>query len=214
LRRHAGSEALQNRLHSAIADYLDTLPASDPLRTTEMMWHLIGSGDSGRTARFYGGLPAPLGTPNHPATATLAEHLLSAGVAEQEHRLGWTASLLQAESLGQDLLNGLCNRFQFALNGKLETKAPLWIRLRLLERVQTALDSLCAADPSNAGWQRNLWVSYGRMADMLERSGEKEAIDWWRRAYAVLSSMKQKGLFISPGDEKSFNFIRRKCGGI
>jgi hypothetical protein len=52
------------------------------------------------------------------------------------------------------------------------------------------------------------------MADMLERSGEKEAIDWWRRAYAVLTSMKQKGLFVSPGGEKFLDIIRRKCGGI
>ena len=72
-------------------------------------------------------------------------------------------------------------------------------------------ERLAAADPSNAGWQRDLWVSYWRMADMLERSGEKEAIDWWRRAYAVLSSMKQRGLFISPSDEKAFDFLRRKC---
>jgi hypothetical protein len=50
---------------------------------------------------------------------------------------------------------------------------------------------LCSADPSNALWQRDLRVSDWRMADMLERSGEKEAIDWWRRAYAVLTSMKQ-----------------------
>ena len=72
-------------------------------------------------------------------------------------------------------------------------------------------ERLAAADPSNAGWQRDLWVSYWRIADMLERSGEKEAIDWWRRAYAVLSSMKAKGLFISPGDLKFLETLRRKC---
>jgi hypothetical protein len=72
-------------------------------------------------------------------------------------------------------------------------------------------ERLAADDPSNATWQRDLWVSYWRQADMLERSGEKEAIDWWRRAYAVLTSMKQRGLFIPPGDEKFLDILRRKC---
>lgn len=81
------TECLRQRRHSVIADYLDTLTPSDPLRNAEMMWHLIGSGGSGHTARYYGGLPAPLGVPNHPATATMAEHLLSAAGRLQEHRL-------------------------------------------------------------------------------------------------------------------------------
>lgn len=84
----------------------------------------------------------------------------------------------------------------------------------MLECVQAALDRLCGADPSNAGWQRDLWVSHGKMAYMLERSGEKGAIDWWRRALAVLSAMKAKGLFISPNDEKALDFLRLKCGEV
>ena len=60
LRRYAADEGIQHRLHSAVADYLETLPPSDPLRESETMWHLIGSADRGRTARFYADLPAPL----------------------------------------------------------------------------------------------------------------------------------------------------------
>jgi hypothetical protein len=52
------------------------------------------------------------------------------------------------------------------------------------------------------------------MAKISERTGKKEAIDWWRRTYAVLSSIKARGLFISPNDGKAFDFLRRKCGGI
>lgn len=194
LRRHAGSQALQARLHSEVADSLDWLPPSDPLRNTEMMWHLIGSGDGGVVAQYYGVLRAPLGRPNHPATTALAEHLLSASGRQQERSLDLMTSPLQTEGLEHDLLQALCNRFQFDLNDSLENKAPLWVRLRLLECVQAALDRLCGADPSNAGWQRDLWVSHGKMAYMLERSREKGAIDWWRRALAVLSAMNAKGL--------------------
>jgi hypothetical protein len=83
--------------------------------------------------------------------------------------------------------------------------------LKAFSRKQQIIERLADADPSNADWQRDLWVSYLRMAYMLERSGKKEAIDWWRRAHAVLSSMKQRGLFISPSDEKLLDIIRRKC---
>ena len=34
---------------------------------------------------------------------------------------------------------------------------------------------LAAADPGNAGWQRDLWVSYSRMAAMTEQTGSGDA---------------------------------------
>lgn len=71
---------------------------------------------------------------------------------------------------------------------------------------------LAAADPSNAGWQRDLMVSCCKMATMAEQSGSGEAAQWWRKAYEMLSAMKQRGIML-PTDEKFLARLRVKAGG-
>jgi len=74
------------------------------------------------------------------------------------------------------------------------------------------LARLAAADPQNAGWQRDLWVSCWRMAMMAEQTRSDDARAWWRKAYDVLSGMKQRGLFVSAQDEQFLAQIRAKIG--
>jgi tetratricopeptide (TPR) repeat protein len=70
---------------------------------------------------------------------------------------------------------------------------------------------LAAADPSNAGWQRDLWVSCWRMAEMAEKSGTGDALEWWRKAYEQLSRMKERGIML-PTDEQYLGQLREKAG--
>jgi hypothetical protein len=46
---------------------------------------------------------------------------------------------------------------------------------------------LAAADPGNAGWQRDMWMSCWCMGLMAEQTASGEARVWWRKAYDVLS---------------------------
>ena len=72
-------------------------------------------------------------------------------------------------------------------------------------------ERLAASDPANAEWQRDLWVSYWRLADLCERQRKAaEARGWWRRAHDVLAGMKQRGLHLSPQDEQFLETLRRK----
>ncbi len=58
---------------------------------------------------------------------------------------------------------------------------PAWDpRFLLAERTQKALERLALADPTNAGRQRDLWVSYWRMAT-IERETQS------RRRYDVVA---------------------------
>jgi len=59
-----------------------------------------------------------------------------------------------------------------------------------------------AADSANAEWQRDLWLSYGRMGFIAEQKGDGSAQEWWRKALETLSGMKRRGLFLSPKDEQ------------
>lgn len=71
---------------------------------------------------------------------------------------------------------------------------------------------LAAADPGNAGWQRDLWTSYWRMGAMTEQSRVGDAREWWRKAYDVLADMKRRQLFVSPQDEQFLDQLRVKLG--
>jgi hypothetical protein len=70
---------------------------------------------------------------------------------------------------------------------------------------------LAAADASNAGWQRDVFVSYWKLADVAEKSGTGDALEWWRKAYDTLSAMKQRGIML-PTDEQYLEQLKNKIG--
>ena len=305
-RRYLGDPMLVRRLHSALADHLLALAPDDPLRDGETMFHLITADDKPRAARFYSGLPTPLGEASE-ATRTLAGHIL-ANDAEPNPGLDWTEALLDQPGLDPGTIWQLANRLQFDLDDRLANEARLGVRLGLLEATRKALaalgaadptnagwqrdlsvsqnkigevllaqgdlagalaaypaglairerlaaadptnagwqrdlsvsqdnvgevlraqgdlagalaayraglairERLAAADPTNAGWQRDLWVSCWSIAVALDRSHDPGAADWWQRAFNTLAHMKQAGLFMSPGDERFYEDLRRRLG--
>ncbi len=72
---------------------------------------------------------------------------------------------------------------------------------------------LAASDPDNADWQRDLWVSYWKLADLSEKNGQAaEARETWRKAYRVIAGMKERGLHLSPQDEGFLQRLRQKAG--
>lgn len=73
-------------------------------------------------------------------------------------------------------------------------------------------ERLAVLDPSNAGWQRDLWVACCWIADALERLGDPTALEWWQRAYDIFSEMKRAGMYVSPADEQYYQQLRQKLG--
>ena len=69
---------------------------------------------------------------------------------------------------------------------------------------------LAESDPANAAWQRDLWVCYWRIADVLERSQSPQAMAYWRKAYHTLAGMMSAGLFVSPQDQQFLESLRAK----
>jgi tetratricopeptide (TPR) repeat protein len=52
------------------------------------------------------------------------------------------------------------------------------------------LERLAAADRSNTQWQRDLWVSYGKVADVLVAQGKlDEGLKGWRDGLAILERL-------------------------
>ena len=51
------------------------------------------------------------------------------------------------------------------------------------------------------------------MAGVAEKTANPESQQWWQRAYEILSSMKTRGLHLSPQDEDFLEYLRQKVGG-
>jgi tetratricopeptide (TPR) repeat protein len=69
---------------------------------------------------------------------------------------------------------------------------------------------LSEAAPENAGYARDLWVSCWKIAQLLDQIEGDEALIWWRRSWEILSGMKSRGMFISPGDEKGIEYMNKR----
>jgi NACHT domain len=198
-------------LHAALANHLLSLPSDDPLRETEMMFHLLEADDYARAAGYYGG--ALTEGEARGATDVLAGRVLAGDAEEPNAALALLESLLrQAEQTDFQTTANLCDRFQFELNDAIENQARLPTRRALHELNLGFLERLAGADPTNAGWQRDLWVSCYKIADLLERSEDAASLEFWRRAHEILSGMKRRGLFVSRHDEQFLARLRDKLG--
>ncbi len=68
-------------------------------------------------------------------------------------------------------------------------------------------------DPSNTQWQRDLSVSYWKLADLAERqNNSREARTYWKQAFDVLSGIDKRGLHLSPEDRQFLETLRGKVG--
>ena len=65
---------------------------------------------------------------------------------------------------------------------------------------QTIPAKLAAADPGNAGWQRDLIVTHWYLANLLERFPDRagEAVEHWSRALARARSLADTGRLAPP----------------
>jgi hypothetical protein len=68
----------------------------------------------------------------------------------------------------------------------------------------TIHERLAASDASNAGWQRDLIVSYAKLGDMEPGAG------WWAKGLAVAEAMVAKGT-LAPRDAWMVDTLREKA---
>jgi len=213
VRRNLADPAARQALHTAQADHLETLPAADPLRQTERMYHLIGADDRPRVATYYAGLM--IGSPEcASACATLAEHLLAGEAESPNPNLAWTLGLLDLPGQERAVTGGLCNQYLFALAGVLENSARLALRLALLQGVVQALERLAASDLGNAALLRDLSVSYEKVGEVLMAQGD---LDGAQRAYQATLEIMEVLARSDPGNaasQRDLSVSHEKVGDV
>jgi hypothetical protein len=169
-RRNLGDAQLIQGIHAAVAGHLLALAPDDVLHQRETLVHLIGADDRERAALFYASAlnDAELAG----ATRALADHILAEEAVAANPGLAWVNSLLDLEALPADAVGQLGNRWIFDLSDAIANEAKLGTSRAVAEAARGRLERLAAADPSNAGWQRDLSVSHERIGDVLRAQGD------------------------------------------
>lgn len=178
-------------IHRVVAGFLESLPAGDPIRGSELMVHLIAGDDPHRAARVYSELSmesAALAA----ATQTLAQHVLAGAKNEPNLNAFWVRDLLTIASpvprklergresaplcesdrtLSDQQIAILCNHFNFGLFDALAGAASLGTRELLQGAVQSVLEQLTTADPQNPTLLRELEASCERLGVLAQAQG-------------------------------------------
>ncbi len=144
-------------------DHLPGLPANDGLREGEAMYHLLQSGDLARAARHYASdLPA--------AALEAATQTLASAIVEQDPGTPLADALLAAPGLSDEVIGRASHLLLFELSDAL-SNASLARQSDVARAAGGQLQRLAAADPGNAGGQRELAVSHIKLGDVLMAQG-------------------------------------------
>jgi tetratricopeptide (TPR) repeat protein len=147
-RRDLGDPSLARRLHTAIADHLESLSSGDALHQSEMMVHLIGADGAKRAVLYYAGPRTD--SELEGATESLADHVHAGADRDPNPALDWVAAMLSRAQADPAVLAVLCERFLFELHKALRRRsAHLTTREKILRALEQALAALVGREPGN-----------------------------------------------------------------
>jgi hypothetical protein len=191
-------------LHTAIADCLETTLHEAPTRPDEMMFQTLGTRDLPRFTRYYA----------EPKTGSgkLAEFLVEESHTSSQELLRFVLSSIADERLPEAEQAVVGRKFNFDLHDALGERDGWALQGPVLEAASALFDRLVRRNPNSADFARDLWVSYCRMAQIEEHTGGGKALDCWRKAYAAISEMKQRGILL-PTDEQYLETLAAKAHG-
>ena len=182
-------------LHAALARHLLGLPIDDPLRATETMRHLLGAGQLAPAAVYYADRSLP-----DAAAAGATRFLADAWLADQPATpaRAQLADMLVLPDLPSAIAGLLAHRLLFDLRDAIAAEGLLASVRDLLTLLIPALVRLAAQDPRNAGWQRDLAVSQGKIGEVQEAQGNlSAALTSYQIALAISDQLAQ----VDPGDD-------------
>lgn len=179
---------LQQLIHTAICDYLLSLPCDDQIHISETMWHLIKADDKKRTAKYYGGnlvIDAII-----QSTAVLAEFIINANQLFRKDAISWACALLKQDSMDYIVNREIAYRFIFYLTGLISLKIKLSDNQTIIEAAKEAISIGVDYDQENVDWQRDLAVSYQSLGDTYKDQGDlSAALDAYSKMLKTIESL-------------------------
>lgn len=166
-RRMLGDVGQTRSLHHVISGHLESLHDEDPLRSSELMVHLIAGDDPARAAKLYANLPVD-SIALRSATQALTSHL----VQGSDHTLAWVRDLLIQQSLTNGERVRLTERFNVDLHDALASSTGASARQALISATVSTLTELTTLEPDNCEWLYNLSLSRHRLGDLALLTGD------------------------------------------
>ena len=126
--------------HKNLSAHLDKLDEEDPLRLTEIIWHLFKCDDKRRVAEIYGSRWLEWVTSKY--SRTIRDILI-----ERNTNLNWVCSMLSEQGLTNDLVQAITNNVNFNLDEIIKDDLSLNPRLRLFKTIQRVSEELHERNP-------------------------------------------------------------------
>ncbi len=198
--------------HAAIADHLERLPADDPNRVGERMFHLIKARRAEQAALLLADAQGAEALAAH--AAVLARHLEIEALVEEHHArllgqhppmdermaslagaaraqmcrvaMGWLADYLHQPALSDDQRFRLARTFQEALQNTFEPATDVVVQLHLVQLAGVCLAQLAETSPENTKYQLTQAQNLCLTADLLYRLGDLQGVGWHLRQCAQI----------------------------
>jgi tetratricopeptide (TPR) repeat protein len=175
----------------------------EPVRAEQLMNHAL---------KMWRSVGEPRGEAE--ALITQGQAWLAAGDLLRAQALFHSCLVITERLARQDPSNALWQRDLSVVHNRLgdvqRAQGNLAASLASFRKGLEFAEQLAGQDSSNADWKRDLCVSYVKLAEVSEKTCDEISGEWWRKAFAQLSSMKEQRLFISPKDERLLEFLRQK----
>jgi tetratricopeptide (TPR) repeat protein len=168
----------RSKLHRLAANHLETLPVDDPVRESELMFHLLGSGNNSRTARYYGG-PLSDGEVKG-ASRALADLILSYEEMPPNPAVGLVAEFFERIKAQPERHKQMCLRLVMSLDPMLRDARPE-TRRALLSVARQGLERWTRDEPDHPEGEALLRAVHQGLGDLWQISGDSgEALEAYR----------------------------------
>ena len=165
-RAYVPDAGMRKQIHELVGDHLLGLPADDPLRESEAIYHLIQADACEKAARLYAGELTPGGLEG--CRETLARHALG------DPGLAWVTSLLEVDALGHDVVVALGERYLFDLDAELNRLYVLPPRAGVARATERLFRRLLREQPNDRRVLRDVSVSLDNVGEVELARGNLE----------------------------------------
>jgi hypothetical protein len=102
----------------------------------------------------------------------------------------------------------LVEHLQFNLDTALEFVLKVSQKEVYHTLLKDEIEKLSRQDPGNAGWQRDIYVSYYKIASTLQNMKQQnEANQYWKKCFDVLGQMKTRGMYLDRQMENLYRHL-------
>jgi tetratricopeptide (TPR) repeat protein len=194
LERLAAWSMPERSIHATVADHLLSCPSDDPLRTAEIMMHLLSSNDWKRAAGYYGD-SSRTEAEIEQATCAIADRMMTGNSESGSDGLREVRALLEAVDADEDvnLAFALSQRMLHELCETVGKRGDVGILLRLLKSLRERFERLEESHPGHILFLHCLAISNSLMGDaFVKQSDLSSAVEVHRAATEILERLARE----------------------